>query len=54
MTQPIWEIEAEGSRTQSLPEVHSDSKATLGNLGRPCLKIKGSGKETWELESSVE
>lgn len=32
---PVWEVKAEGSRTQGLPEVQGDSKAIQVNLGKP-------------------
>lgn len=31
---PVWEVKAEGSRAQGLPEVQGDSKTILVNLGK--------------------
>lgn len=45
VTPHIWEVEEEGSQAQGLPGVQSYSKATLGNLSRPCLKIKSGRKD---------
>lgn len=47
----IWEAAARGSQVQSLPKLHSEFKANLGNLGR---LSQGKIKKSWSYNSMAE